>query len=61
MRAVVQRVLSARDGGQARLGAICAGFLKLLPVFIFGYDMDLWTRQPTYPTWMLTLPVRTWW
>ncbi len=32
---IVQRVLSARDQHQARLGTIFAGYLKLLPVFIF--------------------------
>ncbi|MEM6628408.1 MAG: sodium:solute symporter [Bacteroidota bacterium] len=32
---IVQRTLSARDIPQARKGAIFAGFLKLLPVFIF--------------------------
>lgn len=32
---IVQRALSARDVSQARKGAIFAGFLKLLPVFIF--------------------------
>jgi SSS family solute:Na+ symporter len=32
---IVQRVLSARDIRQARLGAIFGGYLKLLPVFIF--------------------------
>lgn len=30
----VQRVLGARDVGQARKGAIFAGFLKIIPVFI---------------------------
>ena len=32
---MVQRVLAAKSGSDARLGTICAGFLKLLPVFIF--------------------------
>lgn len=32
---IVQRVLSARDISQARKGTIFAGFLKLLPVFLF--------------------------
>ncbi len=32
---IVQRVLAARDIDQARGGAIFAGFLKLLPLFIF--------------------------
>ncbi len=32
---IVQRVLAAEDQGQARRGSILAGFLKLLPVFIF--------------------------
>lgn len=32
---IVQRTLSARDQKQARRGAIFAGYLKLLPVFIF--------------------------
>ncbi len=32
---IVQRTLSARDIPQARKGALFAGFLKLLPVFIF--------------------------
>ncbi len=32
---IVQRTLSARDISNARRGAIFAGFLKLLPVFIF--------------------------
>ena len=31
---IVQRVLSARDEGHAKAGAIFAGFLKILPVFI---------------------------
>ena len=31
---IVQRVLSARDEGHAKSGAIFAGFLKLLPVFL---------------------------
>src|SRR6476646_11356995 len=31
---IVQRVLSARDEGHAKLGTIFAGFLKILPVFI---------------------------
>lgn len=32
---IVQRVLSAKDQDQARRGTIFAGYLKLLPVFIF--------------------------
>jgi SSS family solute:Na+ symporter len=32
---IVQRALAARDLKQARKGAIFAGFLKILPVFIF--------------------------
>jgi len=32
---IVQRTLSARDQKQARRGALFAGYLKLLPVFIF--------------------------
>lgn len=32
---IVQRVLSGRDQKQARRGAIFAGYLKLLPIFIF--------------------------
>ncbi|MGH9335113.1 MAG: sodium:solute symporter family transporter, partial [Vicinamibacteria bacterium] len=32
---IVQRVLSARNESEARRGTIFAGFLKLLPVFIF--------------------------
>ncbi|HSJ13861.1 MAG TPA: sodium:solute symporter [Longimicrobiales bacterium] len=32
---IVQRVLSARDLSQARRGTLFAGFLKLLPLFIF--------------------------
>ena len=32
---IVQRVLSARDQTQARRGSIFAGYLKLLPVFLF--------------------------
>jgi len=32
---IVQRALSAPDEREARRGSICAGFLKLLPVFIF--------------------------
>ena len=32
---IVQRVLAARNASEARLGTISAGFLKLLPVFIF--------------------------
>src|SRR5580700_1950576 len=31
---IVQRVLSARDEGHAKLGTIFAGFLKILPVFL---------------------------
>jgi solute:Na+ symporter, SSS family len=31
---IVQRVLSARDEGHAKLGTIFAGFLKILPVFM---------------------------
>ena len=32
---IVQRVLSAKDQHNARLGSIFAGYLKLLPVFLF--------------------------
>lgn len=32
---IVQRILSAKDVNNARKGALFAGFLKLLPVFIF--------------------------
>jgi SSS family solute:Na+ symporter len=32
---IVQRVLSARDIRQARLGTIFAGYLKILPMFLF--------------------------
>lgn len=32
---IVQRVLAAKDENQARFGAIFAGFIKILPVFIF--------------------------
>lgn len=32
---IVQRVLAARDLSQARRGTVFAGFLKLLPLFIF--------------------------
>jgi solute:Na+ symporter, SSS family len=32
---IVQKVLSAKDESEARKGALFAGFLKLLPVFIF--------------------------
>ena len=32
---IVQRVLGAKDEQHARLGAIFAGFIKILPVFIF--------------------------
>ncbi len=32
---IVQRVLGAKDENHARLGAIFAGFIKILPVFIF--------------------------
>ncbi len=32
---IVQRVLSARDLKQARYGTILAGFLKILPIFLF--------------------------
>ena len=32
---IVQRVLAARNLGEARTGTIFAGFLKILPVFIF--------------------------
>ncbi|CAF0698770.1 sodium:solute symporter [Candidatus Methylacidithermus pantelleriae] len=34
-QSIVQRVLAARDSEHARAGAILAGFLKLLPVFLF--------------------------
>ncbi len=33
-QSIVQRVLSARDEGHAKAGAIFAGFLKILPVFV---------------------------
>jgi SSS family solute:Na+ symporter len=33
-QSIVQRVLSARDAGHAKAGAIFAGFLKILPVFV---------------------------
>jgi solute:Na+ symporter, SSS family len=33
---IVQRVLSARDEGHAKAGAIFAGFLKILPVFLLA-------------------------
>lgn len=32
---IVQRVLGARDENHARVGALFAGFIKILPVFIF--------------------------
>jgi SSS family transporter len=32
---IVQRVLGARDVNQARMGAVFAAFLKILPVFLF--------------------------
>lgn len=32
---IVQRVLGAKDESHARLGALFAGFIKILPVFIF--------------------------
>jgi SSS family solute:Na+ symporter len=32
---IVQRVLAARGAGQARRGALFAGYLKLLPLFLF--------------------------
>ncbi|MBI2435005.1 MAG: sodium/solute symporter, partial [Candidatus Hydrogenedentes bacterium] len=34
---IVQRVLGARDETQARLGPLFAGFIKILPVFIFVF------------------------
>jgi len=61
---IVQRVLSARDEGHAKAGAIFAGFLKILPVFmlvlpgIIAYA--LYPEQVTkpdfaYPTLVLNL------
>lgn len=32
---IVQRVLGAKDENHARVGPLCAGFIKILPVFIF--------------------------
>lgn len=34
---IVQRVLGARDEGHARMGALFAAFIKVLPVFIFVF------------------------
>ena len=50
---IVQRVLSARDEGHAKAGAIFAGFLKILPVFLlvvpgliaFALYRDLFTMN----------------
>ena len=32
---IVQRVLGAKDANHARVGPLFAGFIKILPVFIF--------------------------
>lgn len=32
---IVQRVLGAKDENHARVGALCCGFIKILPVFLF--------------------------
>ena len=61
---IVQRVLSARDEGHATAGAIFAGFLKILPVFMlvlpgiiaFALFRDqLKTPDFAYPTLVLNL------
>src|SRR5438876_5544805 len=62
---IVQRVLSARDEGHAKAGAIFAGFLKILPVFmlvlpgIIAYALfpDQVKEKPdyAYPTLVLNL------
>ena len=61
---IVQRVLSARDEGHAKLGTIFAGFLKILPVFmlvlpgIIAYALfrdQLKTPDFAYPTLILNL------
>ena len=61
---IVQRVLSARDEGHAKAGAIFAGFLKILPVFMlvlpgiiaFALFRDqLKTPDFAYPTLVLNL------
>src|SRR5881394_511075 len=62
---IVQRVLSARDEGHAKAGAIFAGFLKILPVFmlvlpgIIAYALfrDQLAGKPdyAYPTLVLNL------
>jgi SSS family solute:Na+ symporter len=47
-QSIVQRVLAARDEGHARAGAILAGFLKLLPVFLFVFPGML--ARALYPS-----------
>jgi len=49
---IVQRVLGARDEKQARLGPLFAGFIKILPVFLFvlpGLVASGLTRQGKLP------------
>src|SRR3989454_8481829 len=62
---IVQRVLSARDEGHAKAGAIFAGFLKILPVFMlvlpgiiaFALFKEQVSEKPdfAYPTLVLNL------
>lgn len=64
---IVQRVLSARDLTQARRGTIFAGYLKLLPVFIFLFPgmiavgladqgiIELESSDAAFPTLVTTL------
>ena len=61
---IVQRVLSARDEGHAKLGTIFAGFLKILPVFMLVlpgiiaaalFKEQLTTPDFAYPTLILNL------
>jgi len=50
---IVQRVLGARDENHARLGPLFAGFLKILPVFIFvlpGLLCEALIRQGRLPS-----------
>ena len=49
---IVQRVLGAKDENHARVGAIFAGFIKILPVFIFilpGLMFYAMIQQGTIP------------
>jgi len=61
---IVQRVLSARDEGHAKAGAIFAGFLKILPVFMLVlpgiiayalYPAEVAKPDFAYPTLVLNL------